>query len=280
MSVIVAAPVQKKKQWIWQITVLSVVLGVLLALSLETERVQKENLPPRFSILAKEYRNLQAINEGYAKQIAKLNVDIQQYERLLRQSSGAKSSPAIAKLGQKLQEARQFAGLTALQGPGVIVKLMDSPKRKEYAQRYAGGADSGAQYEAALQDFLVHDSDVNGVVNELRAAGAEAISVNDQRLVAQSAIRCVGPIIFINGKPGGGSPPYIIKAIGPRQEMKDALEMTGGYLDTQHLREYNMVEIQVADQVTIPAYDGPTFFRYAKPVQGGQVAQQATDGRG
>lgn len=270
MSVVVTAPGGTRKQWIGQITALSVILGILLALSLQTERVQKRNLPPRYSILAKQYQDLRALNDRYAKEIAKLQLDKQRYERMLQEWAKGES-PKLSVLAKELADVKQFAGLTPVEGPGVIVKLMDSPKAKEYAKKYADGAETGPEFQAALQDFLVHDTDINGVVNELRAAGAEAISVNEQRLVATSSIRCVGPLVYINGKPSGGTPPYVVKAVGPAKEMKEALEMQGGYLDTQHLKEYGMVQIETAERIRIPAYDGPTFFREARPVAAGRA---------
>lgn len=278
MSVVVTKAVGTRKHWIWQITVLSVVLGVLLALSLQTERVQKKDLPPRYSILAQQYQDLRRLNQRYAQEIANLQLDKRRYERMLEEISRGES-PKLAVLTKELQDVKQFAGLTPVEGPGVVVTLSDSPKAKEYAKKYAGGAESGLEFQTALQDFLVHDTDVNGVVNELRAAGAEAIAVNDQRLVAISSIRCVGPLIYINGKPSGGAPPYTIKAIGPSREMKEALEMAGGYLDTQHLKEYGMVKIEVKDSIQIPAYDGPTFFRIARPVPEGGAGVQSSGGK-
>ncbi|MGQ9524261.1 MAG: DUF881 domain-containing protein [Armatimonadota bacterium] len=278
MSVVVTAPGAPRRQWIWQITALSVILGVLLALSLQTERVQKQNLPPRYSILAKQYQDLRSLNDRYAKEIAKLQLDKQRYERMLQEWAKGES-PKLAVLTKELQDVKQFAGLTPVEGPGVIVRLMDSPKAKEYARKYAGGVETGPEFQTALQDFLVHDTDINGVVNELRAAGAEAISVNEQRLVATSAVRCVGPLVYINGRPSGGAPPYVIKAVGPAKEMKEALEMVGGYLDTQHLKEYGMVQIETTDKVFIPAYDGPTFFRQARPVSAGQPRSNGTGAR-
>ena len=64
------------------------------------------------------------------------------------------------------------------------------------------------------------------MVNELKAAGAEAVSVNDQRLVAVSPVRCAGPTIFVNNTPQ--TPPYVIRAIGEPNTLETALNISGG----------------------------------------------------
>ena len=136
-------------------------------------------------------------------------------------------------------------GLTEVNGPGVTVTLTDSKK------------DISSSLNPS--DLVVHDLDVLSVINELKNAGAEAISINDQRLTPNSGIICGGNIIDINGEKVGA--PFIIKAIGLPEQLA-ALNRPGGYLAT--LKEYNIgVEFKKSNNITIPKYTGTITYKYA-----------------
>ena len=105
-----------------------------------------------------------------------------------------------------------MAGTTAVKGPGVVLTIEDSKKALSSADN--------------TNLYIIHDEDVLKVINELRAAGAEAIAINDQRLTANSEIRCAGPTISINNT--RISAPYEIKAIGNAKHMANAVKMRGG----------------------------------------------------
>jgi len=101
------------------------------------------------------------------------------------------------------------AGVVAVQGPGLTVQLSDAP---------AGG---GNALNAAPDDLLVHQQDVQAVVDALWAGGAEAMSIQDQRVTATTAVRCVGNVLQLEGHTY--SPPYVIKAIGDQRSLSQAL---------------------------------------------------------
>jgi uncharacterized protein YlxW (UPF0749 family) len=255
------------RSWIWQVTILSVILGVLLALSLQTQHTFAEKgLPPRYSTLATRYFELESVNKDSEKEIVSLRDNVTKLENDLKSSvkNGTGKTQVLA-LSKQLQDIKLFAGLTPVEGPGVEVVLSDSVKGPELAKQLAGGQDQGQEYQNQLSNFLVHDQDIVGVVNELKQAGAEAISVNGQRIVSTSSIRCVGPIVLINHKPAGGAAPYTITAIGSPRDLEDGLKLPGGYLDTQQLLAYNMVTIHRKDKVRVPEFVGGTQFDYAKP---------------
>ncbi len=103
------------------------------------------------------------------------------------------------------------AGLEALRGPGLVVTLDD-------AQRDAAGRFPG---DASADDLVVHQQDVEAVLNALWSAGAEGIQMQDQRIIATSAPLCVGNTLLLNGRTY--SPPYAIRAIGDVSAMQAAL---------------------------------------------------------
>ena len=112
--------------------------------------------------------------------------------------------------------------------------------------------------------LIVHDTDLISVVNELKNAGAEAISINEQRLVTNSSIECDGNIIKVNGVKVGA--PFTIKAIG-LPEVLINVNRFGGYLDNLRENRYLKVTVEkMTDKktITIPKYTGVMKFQYAQ----------------
>ena len=149
------------------------------------------------------------------------------------------------------QERLQLlAGTTAVEGAGIEVVLDDSAIPKK------------ANENPNL--YIIHDEDLLRVLNELRAAGAEAISLNDQRIVAMSEVRCAGPTVSVNNI--RSAPPYVIKAIGAPKTLTSALRLRGGVVETF---EFWGIQVKIKSQakVQIPALKAPRNFEYAKSVE-------------
>jgi len=161
--------------------------------------------------------------------------------------------PAPAVSG-KSTEADLLAGLTPVQGPGLIVTLRDS---KMPLPPFPKGSVPGAPN-------LIHDTDINQVVNELKASGAEAIAVNNQRLVGMSPIRSAGPTVYVNTTPQ--APPFVIKAIGDPETLQTALNLPNGVADGLRHMDPAMISMQPSPGLTLPAYNGTAQPRYAHPV--------------
>jgi len=247
MSTTISPPV-RGKGWIFQVTALCIVLGMLLALALKTQRqAVSEGIPSRWPALRTEFRNLKLENNKLQKDLAEYKT---RYEELLRkQARGIRGAESLEAM---LAQTKLFAGLTAVRGPGVVVTLNDSPKRNPSETR-----------QEVISNYLVHDSDIRAVVNELFASGAEAISINGQRLIASSSIRCVGPVVLVNSVQV--AVPYVIKAIGNPENLEKALEMPGGPADGLFLLD--MIEIKKQPDMIVPAYTGSTRFTYARPLE-------------
>ena len=149
------------------------------------------------------------------------------------------------------QERLQLlAGTTAVEGAGIEVVLDDSAIPKK------------ANENPNL--YIIHDEDLLRVLNELRAAGAEAISLNNQRIVAMSEVRCAGPTVSVNNI--RSAPPYVIKAIGAPKTLTSALRLRGGVVETFEFWGIQ-VKIKSQDKVQIPALKAPRNFEYAKSVE-------------
>ena len=151
----------------------------------------------------------------------------------------------ISSLTTELQYATALAGLKDVKGEGISMKLYDSTNESSDLNLAAG---------------LVHDTDLTAVLTELKAAGAEAISVNGQRIIATTAIRCVGPTIQIYSVKV--SSPFEIKAIGNAQYLESAINIKGGIVDS--LRGYGIkIDVFRETDIIIPKYDGSYKLRTA-----------------
>jgi uncharacterized protein YlxW (UPF0749 family) len=155
-------------------------------------------------------------------------------------------SAESTQLQQQVDALRAATGLTAVDGPGLTVTLDDAPLPE-------GELEPGTQ----VDDYVVHQQDLDGVINALWAGGAEAMMVMDQRVIATSTIRCVGPVLLLQGR--RYAPPYTVTAIGDQDAMQDALDDSEAVAEYRLYAEFIGLGYQVdhKDRVTMPAYDGP-----------------------
>jgi uncharacterized protein YlxW (UPF0749 family) len=124
---------------------------------------------------------------------------------------GKSSDAALAAMLRRSGELAAEAGMNPVHGPGLTVTLDD-------AQRDTNGR---FPRDASPDDLVVHQQDIEAVLNALWSAGAEAIQMQDQRIIATSMPRCVGNTLLLNGRTY--SPPYTINAIGNASAMQAAL---------------------------------------------------------
>ena len=188
--------------------------------------------------LLAELQKAQDKYETLKKEHEKNQVIVEEYK-----TNASSNDALIASMKISLDHANLLAGLTNVKGEGVVVILQDS-------------TDTNMPLEAGL----VHDTDIMSIVNELRAAGAEAISVNGERILSTTAIRCVGPTIQINGTKVAS--PFHIKAIGNSKYLESALNLRGGVVDS--LKAYGVqVEITINEGIIIDKYDETLILKYA-----------------
>ncbi len=163
----------------------------------------------------------------------------------------AQEEDATELIRADLAKAEMFAGLTDVEGAGIIVELRDSSSTQS-------GTVDGFVMDSSFG--IVHDDQILMFLNELRASGAEALSLNDERIVAMSEIRCAGPTVSVNNTKKGT--PFVIKAIGDPDTLESALRISGGAIDQVGLYGIE-VTIKREDTVSIGKYTGATTFKYA-----------------
>lgn len=234
-------------------TLFMVVVGILASLAYRT------NVSPSFATATGDRREeLVQLVQNLESRKQSLEHDL----TLLRTQVSALGQQAAARQGlyeghtAELERMSLMAGLVALKGPGLRVEVADNPDPPDDAPD--------------PNNYIVHDYDLRVLVNALWAGGAEAISVNDQRLVAASAIRCVGTTVLVNNTRLGS--PFIIRAIGDHEAMEAALERDrdAHVLLTEYVKLFGLkLSVQQKDRLNVAHYAGSMTPRELKPLDAG-----------
>lgn len=169
------------------------------------------------------------------------------------QQQAANSDGSVAEALAAMKALQPDAGLTPLTGPGITVTLTDAPRTA--SGQYAS--------DAAPDDLVVHQQDLQSVLNALWAGGAEAVMVQDQRIVATSAPRCIGNTLLLHGRTY--SPPYVVSGIGNADSMQNALSSERGVaIYRQYVTRFGLgYRVQNAEAITVPAYSGSLMLQNA-----------------
>lgn len=175
-------------------------------------------------------------------------------------AAAGQGNTQIAALQQQISGLTGPFGLTALTGPGLVAVLDDAPSPAATDPSLRGG-----QTSVSLDQLVIHQSDLQAVVNAMWAGGAEAVAIGDQRLVPTSAVRCVGNTLLLNGKVY--SPPFRVTAIGRSVTMKAALDRSDGVTLLKQAASYYGVGYTVSPEasVSVPAYTGRISLSFATP---------------
>ena len=164
---------------------------------------------------------------------------------------------AVEKVQKRIGELRQPAGLLPVVGPGLTVTLDDAPDEV--------GAGPLAAGEFSADDLVVHQQDIQAVANAMWAGGAEAMSIQGQRVISTTGIKCVGNTVVLHGIPY--APPYVVTAVGDRDSMLVSIE-SSRYIDIY--RQYVAAaglgwDLELRSKARLPGYDGTLALNYARP---------------
>lgn len=236
--------------WAWGVPVIVAAAALLFTTSATTAHGTdlREDRRPKLIELIDEQQQRYAELDGRA---AALRADVAAQTDLL-----AGSDDPVTEQRRRAAERRADAGLAALRGPGLTVRLDDAPPRPD------GSRPQGA----SVDDLVVHQQDVQAVVNALWAGGAEAMSIMNVRVISTTAVRCVGNTLLLHGRVY--SPPFVVTAIGDPDQLRQALDASEGVrLFQQAARDFGLgYKVTVAEDVTVPAYEGSTSLDHARVV--------------
>jgi len=236
------------KGWSYVVPVVLVLAGMLFATSAETSRGTELRSDRRVAL-----RDL--IGERRAE-VASLSGRRDRLSRQVEDQTGllASSDGRVREEQRRADAVRGEAGLTAVRGPGVTVVLDDAPYRP----------DQPLPRGATPDDLVVHQQDVQAVVNAVWAGGAEAMSIMGVRVISTSAVRCVGNTLLLHDRVY--SPPFRIRAIGdPRQILAELDQSPGVRLYRAAAEDFGLgYEVTVRENVRIPAFEGAEALSYAR----------------
>lgn len=179
------------------------------------------------------------------------NLEIAEKELTKIREDGAKNDTSASTKEEEITLNNNLLGLTDLEGKGIELTIKDDPN---ITTENIGVLDD-------ISNHIVHEQDLRAIVNELKNAGAEAISINDQRITTNTSINCIGNVIKIDDEKI--SSPFVIKAIGFPERMESALNRGGGYLDI--VDDYGIViSLKKLEKVKITKYTGVISSQYIK----------------
>ncbi|OEV14029.1 uncharacterized protein YlxW (UPF0749 family) [Streptomyces sp. Amel2xB2] len=175
-----------------------------------------------------------------------------QVDRLAKRDSGSSSAE-----NRKLSGLEKDAGTKKVSGAGLTVTLDDAPPN---ATAQVPGVP-----EPQANDLVIHQQDLQAVVNALWKGGAEGIKIMDQRLISTSAVRCVGNTLILQGRVY--SPPYKVTAVGDRKALQKALDSSSAIQNyLQYVDAYDLGwKVDERKSVSLPGYSGTVDLHYANP---------------
>jgi uncharacterized protein YlxW (UPF0749 family) len=207
-------------------------------------------------MISTQFRSSESANRTIAQQRAedlsgRLKATEKENEALKAKVKTLEENTGADIKSEEVLQLKADSGYTAMTGPGVIVTVDDSKVVHKPGDN--------------PNLYIIHDDDLLRIINELRAAGAEALSINKERIIDVSEIRCAGPTVSVNNT--RFSPPYEIKAIGNGKTLESALKLRGGVVETLKLWGIS-VDVVQKDNVVIPAFKGPRHYEFAKVKDG------------
>ncbi|MFJ8578871.1 DUF881 domain-containing protein [Micromonospora sp. NPDC093277] len=241
---------QRRPGWSLGVPLIAAAAGLLFTTTATTAggTSLREDRRPQLTQLIEDRREQVAASEARA---AQLRAEAEEQTAALADTDGP-----IKAQRDRAAASREAAGFTALTGTGITVELNDAARRPD--QPLPKGASN--------DDLVVHQGDVQAVVNALWAGGAEAMSIMDVRVLSTSAVRCVGNTLLLHGRVY--SPPFKIVAIGDPGALQKALAASEGVRVFKEAADhYQLGYKETVTTVTVPAFEDSTALQSAKALR-------------
>jgi uncharacterized protein YlxW (UPF0749 family) len=245
-------PAEARRSLLWRLLApaIFVLAGLLFATSEATSH-GADLRGGRLTELSGLIRNANDRNVDSEREIVRLRNEVQTLSESLTHDQ------QVSQTRGRAEALENPAGLRPVTGAGLSVSLNDAPP--DAADRRLPGLPPPSP-----DDLVVHQQDVQAVVNALWSGGAEAMQIMDQRVIATSAVRCVGNTLILQGRVY--PPPYTVVAIGDRTRMRNALKASPKLkLYREYVDAYGLgYRIDDRPSVTLPGYSGTLDLQYAE----------------
>jgi len=237
----------RRPAWGSIIPALTLLAGTLFAASASTARgtsLREQGRTEITELIAAEQRRGREERAEYRR----LRHDIDRISR-----SAGRHDARVREARAEADRLAADAGFAPLRGPALRVSLDDAPPPK------SGGPPSGVHPD----DLVVHEADVQAVVNALWAGGARGMQIMDQRVIATSAVRCVGNTLILQGVVY--SPPFRITAVGDPARLRAALGASPEVaIYRRYVRAYGLgYSVRTVDEAALPPYTGNVTMKHA-----------------
>jgi uncharacterized protein YlxW (UPF0749 family) len=202
------------------------------------------------------YTDLASLVDSEADQYRALQAKVKETNADVAALTNSVNDRDVQRYQRRIEELKDPAGLEPRSGPGVTVTLSDAPE------------DVINNTTRNLNYLVVHQQDIQAVANAMWKAGATAVTVNGQRVVTTTGIKCEGNSVQLQGVPY--PQPYVISAVGDQAALLGAID-SDDYLEVYRAQAADPTisvgwDLQLEDEVTAPAYDGLLDLNYAKPL--------------
>jgi uncharacterized protein YlxW (UPF0749 family) len=241
------APGARRSPWRVGVPLVCLLAGLLLGATHGVSRggeIRRSDAPRLVDLVRREQSD-----------VGHLNTERDLLAEAIDSTHGRSADVALAAMLRRSAELAVDAGLEPVHGPGLVVTLTDAPR----------DADGRFPRDASPDDLVVHQQDIQAVLNALWTAGAEAIQMQDQRIIGTSAPRCVGNTLLLNGRTY--SPPYTITAIGDVAAMQASLAAAPlVILYKQYVVRFGLgYTEQATPNVRVAGYTEPVRMHFAQP---------------
>ncbi len=235
-----------KATWRWGVPVAALLAGLLFAMSANTSHGIDLRANARDDGLSFAERQQRKVIDQ-SKRLAELQAEVR-----AATSQAAKVDNRVARARDDAAAVADAAGMRAVTGPALTVTLDDAPPLP------------GSKKGSVPPDYLVvHQQDVQAVVNAMWAGGAEAMTLQGQRVISTTAVRCVGNTLLLHGIVY--SPPYVVTAVGDVDGMRSALDAAPDVtIYKQYVKAYKLgYSVKSDGHVTLPAFTGGVSLAHA-----------------
>ncbi len=239
-----------RSRWSVLVPLVALVAGLLFTTSARTAggtSLREDRTPQLTSLIADRKRQVDAATRAEAQLRAAVAADT---------ANLAATDSSVAAAQARVNGLLGAAGLQAVDGPAITVELNDAARR----------AGEALPPGATVDDLVVHQQDVQAVVNALWSGGAEAMTIMGVRVISTSAVRCVGNTLLLQGLVY--SPPFVITAIGDQAAMQRALNASPAVsVYRQAVAAFGLgYTVTTTDDARLPGYDGSTALQYATAI--------------
>jgi uncharacterized protein YlxW (UPF0749 family) len=237
----------------------TMVAGLLIGLLFVVSAVSSAGIDLR----PQRYGDLAGLAEAERADYAKLEARLNRMAAEVAELTDQVEDDRVSQLRREVEVLRDPAGLAPREGAGITVVLQDAPE--EYFIEVAGMSDEERPAGIrGLNDLIVHQQDIQSVVNAMWSAGASAVTIAGQRVVSTTGIRCHGSVVQLQGVPY--PQPFEIRAIGDPETLRSAVESDDRMVTYRHPVYQLGWELVEEDHIEAPAFTGLVEHQYASPL--------------